>query len=505
MAEKQSPKLLDEISLQAIKKYIDDGDAASGKVDDVKVNNTSVVSNKIANLAVDGTYNSSSNKIASQSTVSNAIAALDLATAISNTAGKTVATITESDGIVGATFQDIQITESQVTNLTTDLAGKQPLDADLTAIAAISGTGFLKRTGNDTWTLDSLTGAMTFVGVSTTDPSSSSGATVSGHTTWKKGEVVIYQPTGSTGYQEYVATADDNAHWELLGDADSYALKTTTISAGSGLTGGGDLSSNRTISHATPTGAATKTSGFYKFSTDGFGHVNGTTAVAKADLTGLGVADDSLVVHLAGAETITGVKTFAANTLKLTGDHGTITTVTGGTGGEMLAGLTSSGNVIATSGSLIAFTGATYTKYKDGSINIVDTSGGGSYNYTLALPIKDGTIATLGDIPSVSDFVKGPSTAVSGNIALFDGTTGKLIKDGGTSLSTITSHIGNNNIHITSAERSTWNAMVSNVKSTATGTGNDAYYKLQKTVSGTDLDFATTLSYNETLAILQGA
>ena len=66
MAEKQSPKLLDEISLQAIKKYIDDGDAASGKVDDVKVNNTSVVSSKIANLAVDGTYNSSSNKIASQ-------------------------------------------------------------------------------------------------------------------------------------------------------------------------------------------------------------------------------------------------------------------------------------------------------------------------------------------------------------------------------------------------------------------------------------------------------
>ena len=34
------------------------------------------------------------------------------------------------------------------------LAGKQALDADLTAIAALTGIGFAKRTGVDTWTLD---------------------------------------------------------------------------------------------------------------------------------------------------------------------------------------------------------------------------------------------------------------------------------------------------------------------------------------------------------------
>ena len=91
-----------------------------------------------------------------------------------------------------------------------------------------------------------LTGAMHFVGVSTTDPTGSSGATVSGHTTWAAGDVVLY------GTKEYVLKAATNAaaNWIELGDEGSHALKTTTITAGGGLTGGGDLSANRTISHA---------------------------------------------------------------------------------------------------------------------------------------------------------------------------------------------------------------------------------------------------------------
>jgi acid phosphatase family membrane protein YuiD len=43
---------------------------------------------------------------------------------------------------IGAGSDPITIAESQVTNLTTDLAAKQPLDSDLTAIAALSTTSF---------------------------------------------------------------------------------------------------------------------------------------------------------------------------------------------------------------------------------------------------------------------------------------------------------------------------------------------------------------------------
>lgn len=67
------------------------------------------------------TYDGTDSKVVTGKALKAAIETLDI-DQISNTAGKTVVTITEADGKVGATFQDIQITESQVTNLETDLA-----------------------------------------------------------------------------------------------------------------------------------------------------------------------------------------------------------------------------------------------------------------------------------------------------------------------------------------------------------------------------------------------
>lgn len=79
--------------------------------------------------------------------------------------------------------------------------------------------------------------------------------------------------------------------------------KTITITGTGGLSGGGNLAESRTISHAVPAGAAAKTSGLYKISTDKFGHVTGTTAVAKADITALGIpaADTNTTYTFEGA------------------------------------------------------------------------------------------------------------------------------------------------------------------------------------------------------------
>nr|CAI9751477.1 hypothetical protein DGKKSRWO_DGKKSRWO_CDS_0186 [uncultured phage]CAI9752364.1 hypothetical protein CVNMHQAP_CVNMHQAP_CDS_0187 [uncultured phage] len=92
----------------------------------------------------------------------------------------------------------------------------------------------------------SLTGAMHFVGVSTTDPKGTTGATVDGHTTWAAGDVVLF------GNKEYVLGSTENkaANWHELGDEGSYALKSIKITGTNGLTGNGDLSANCEISHA---------------------------------------------------------------------------------------------------------------------------------------------------------------------------------------------------------------------------------------------------------------
>ena len=49
---------------------------------------------------------------------------------------------------------NLQLAESQITGLTTDLAGKQPLAANLTALAAQSGAGLVKRASGGAYTLD---------------------------------------------------------------------------------------------------------------------------------------------------------------------------------------------------------------------------------------------------------------------------------------------------------------------------------------------------------------
>lgn len=113
-----------------------------------------------------------------------------------------------------------------------------------------------------------LESAMHFIGALSAAPDSANPGDVYLNTATKK---------------EYVY--DKTNGWIELGDEGSYALRSITITGTDGLTGGGDLTKNQTISHAVPTGAAAGsvggTNSDMKFvaaiTTDKFGHVTNKT------------------------------------------------------------------------------------------------------------------------------------------------------------------------------------------------------------------------------------
>ena len=193
---------------------------------------------------IQDTYDGTNGNPISGIGVKDALETLDITT-INNTAGKTVATITESDGIVGATFQDIAIAESQVTNLTTDLEAKMlksggtftgnvnfGAGATLTVNTPTAEGHAVTKAYVDAIT-GGITGAMRLVDAPNATftvtyptpteeipdplPTVTTGGTFPSGYTPAVGDVIIYE------HQEFVYTG---SVWRLLGDEGSYAFKT---------------------------------------------------------------------------------------------------------------------------------------------------------------------------------------------------------------------------------------------------------------------------------------
>ena len=156
----------------SVKEALVDLDAAfaeASKVDDVKINDTTIVSNKIANIAVDGAYDATNNKIATQSTVTNAINNLDVTTDTG------AATISGSTVTINAVQQEnglIKNGDSTTINLdgtydatTNKIATKSTVTTAIEALDTDADVQAVEYTAADT-----TNGAkLTFKGVSETD------------------------------------------------------------------------------------------------------------------------------------------------------------------------------------------------------------------------------------------------------------------------------------------------------------------------------------------------
>lgn len=263
--------------------------------------------------------------------------------------------------------------------------------------------------------------------------------------------------------------------------------KTITITGTGGLSGGGNLTESRTISHAVPAGAAAKTSGLYKIATDKFGHVTSTAAVTKTDITALGIpatdtnttytfegASNGFKVTPSNGETQTVIvspsiknnvtKTDATTTAGYIPKFNNTTGVIEN-GYSVQTTLASSSTAIPTAAAVVAaidnkIAAADAMIYKgtlgtDGTVTKVPANGykvGWTYKVITAgtyagikcevgdmliainnSPVSGTTVVNADWTvvqANIDGAVTGPASATAGHIAVFDGATGKVIKDG---------------------------------------------------------------------------
>lgn len=156
----------------------------------------------------------------------------------------------------------------------------------------------------------------------------------------------------------------DGSTWVLIpsGDEPSGTVTSVGIANGGLITVSGSpvtTSGTITVGHGTPTGAAVTASGLYKISTDAYGHVDGTAAVQKSDLT-----------------SIIGNATQSADGLMSAEDKATLDSLEAASSGALTSGsITLTAGQTSVSASSIASKLVSYQGYMGGESVVVDFTG----------------------------------------------------------------------------------------------------------------------------------
>lgn len=139
--------------------------------------------------------------------------------------GEVISAVSQANGVISVQKKALAaadiptIEQSQVNGLTAALAGKQDtLVFNTTYNAETNKAATMTDVQN---AVAGLSGAMHYVGESTTDPADGT-ATVAGHETWTAGDVVTYNA------KEFVY---DGENWRELGDETSFAVKGSIVDA----------------------------------------------------------------------------------------------------------------------------------------------------------------------------------------------------------------------------------------------------------------------------------
>lgn len=270
-----------------------------------------------------------------------------------------------------------------------------------------------------------LAGAMHFVGVSTTDPKGTTGATVSGHTKWSAGDVVIY------GNKEFVLDKAENkaANWHELGDESIYAVKGSIVNA--------DIAANAAIDQSKINGLGASldakvdkvtdavNGNFVAFGANGAVVDSGkkaadfATASSVTQLTGRVEAaetdiDNLQAVTIAG-KALSGAITIGANDLS----DVTITTPTAGQGlvYDATSKVWKNSAITASSVAWTGVTGRPTSIALSGDVTGSVTLGSGANSITTAIAAGSIVNDDISDSAAISmSKISGLSTALGGKV-----------------------------------------------------------------------------------------
>ena len=253
-------------------------DEADGKVS-ATFQDISILSSQVSDKS--DAINSSSATLATSKAVKDALESLDI-TQITNTAGKTVATIDEADGKVSATFQDISILSSQISDKGT-----------ANCVATLDANGHVPSSQLPSYVDDVIEGTIsTFPATGETgkiyvDTATNTSYRWSGSQYVKVASDLSLGETSSTAYRgDYGAAAYAHGVTNKGSAFASGLYKITTNSEGHVTAATAAVEADIMALHTAHTA---QTSGLYKITVDGTGHVSSVTAVEKADITGLDI------------------------------------------------------------------------------------------------------------------------------------------------------------------------------------------------------------------------
>ena len=272
----------DKITIYGTRKYAEEKASAAQTAaektaaDALSPVSTQVDTNKTAIETLNGTGTGSVSKSINDkvATLSNTDAAV---------AGEFVTEVKETEGIVTVKRTKLAASDipalphDKISDWDTELAKKQDTLTIADGYDANTNPVATKKTVTDA--VAGLSGAMHFIGQSTTDPTLPAGPTIEGVTTYAAGDVVTF------GTKEYVK--DKTGAWILLGDEGSYAIK--------GAISNTDIAADAAIAQSKISGLPDALADRYtKAQADG-------KFVAKE--TGKSLVSDTLITKLEGIET----------------------------------------------------------------------------------------------------------------------------------------------------------------------------------------------------------